>query len=145
MSEHASQPEHDPEAGEPVEAHGTTTDLNVGLIVTIGIVSVLLLFVAVFGTQAWFRFEVQQERQRKVVDQPRPAAMRSLDEQAQFQLEGPPQWTSKEQGLASVPIGTAIEGYVGWQQRGEPALPEAEAGSPGTAPAPAGTQPAATQ
>ncbi|MEX2388860.1 MAG: hypothetical protein WD534_13360, partial [Phycisphaeraceae bacterium] len=41
-------------------------DVNVPLILTIGVISSLLLIVIVIGIQAWFHFEAYHERARKV-------------------------------------------------------------------------------
>ena len=47
-------------------------DINVRLLTLMGIVSTILIVALVVATQAWFRYEFQQENRRKYVEQPFP-------------------------------------------------------------------------
>lgn len=64
---------------------GQERDLNVPVILTVGIISTVLLVVIVVGIQAWFKYEQQLEFQRKVVDRPHPRLV-ELNNAAQSQL-----------------------------------------------------------
>jgi hypothetical protein len=113
----SDQPQNEAEAHEFEDTEPrppSIRDLNAPLIVTIGVVSVLLLIVAVVGTEAWFRYEMHQERQQKVVNQPF-TELQQLNEQQRQILTGPPQWQDRENGLVSVPIDQAMETLI--QQR----------------------------
>lgn len=45
-------------------------DINVKLLSLMGIISAILVYALVVATQAWFRYEFQQENQRKYVQVP---------------------------------------------------------------------------
>ncbi len=45
-------------------------DINVKLLVLMGILSTILVIALVVATQAWFRYEFQQENNRKYVEVP---------------------------------------------------------------------------
>jgi len=121
------------EAGDGEPAPLSIRDLNVPLILTIGVVSVLLLLVAIFGTQAWFNYEVQQEFEKKVVNQPF-AELEALNAQQEQTLNGPPAWQDREQGVVSVPIDQAIDRFVAErrQERSPPSTEGAERGAQGS-------------
>jgi type II secretory pathway pseudopilin PulG len=107
-------PEHDNQATESAEADvapPSIRDLNVPLILTIGIVSILLLIVIIVGTQAWFRYEVRQEFEQKVVQQ-EFEALQSLNREQRQRLTGPAQWEDPQAGTVSVPIDQAIDRLV---------------------------------
>lgn len=53
-------------AGESHESQGW--DVNVPLIVVVGLISTILLVVTVIGVQAWFRYEKNRELQVKVIE-----------------------------------------------------------------------------
>lgn len=46
--------------------HGTTRELNLATISFVATVFVLLLIVIVAGSTAWFRYEFEQQRQRRI-------------------------------------------------------------------------------
>jgi len=45
-------------------------DINVKLLVLMGIISTALVVSLIVATQAWFRYELAQENQRKFIDVP---------------------------------------------------------------------------
>ena len=118
---------HEPEAPEADEpAPPSIRDLNVPLILTIGIVSVLLLIVAIIGTQAWFTHEVKQERQKKVLSQPFPELdgdmnVTELNRQQEQVLQGPAAWKDRSKGIVTVPIDQAIDRFVAKSQQSDQA------------------------
>lgn len=62
-----------------------THDVNMPVIVTIGVISVLLLIVIVFGTVAWYHHERQKEWEAKVLERDNPQ-LRELNRQAEARL-----------------------------------------------------------
>lgn len=62
-----------------------TGDLNVPLIVTIGLVSCILLIVIGLGTVAWYRHELRLEQWTKVIERENPA-LRELNLEAEARL-----------------------------------------------------------
>ena len=85
--EHPPHAHHDP-TDVPADAHASDgQDINVPLILTIGIISTILLVVIVIGTQAWFRYEQQLEYQQKVIQQRDPQLV-ELSNRAQSRLRG---------------------------------------------------------
>jgi len=110
----SEEPKDEVEAHEADDAHPrppSIRDLNVPLILTIGIISVLLLIVAIVGTEAWFRYEMHQEREEKVVQQPF-TELEDLNQQQTRLLRSGPAWQNKEKGVVSVPIDQAMQRYI---------------------------------
>lgn len=62
-----------------------TRDLNVPLIVTIGLISCILLLVIGIGTVAWFRHEMRQEQWAKVIERENPE-LRQLNLEAEARI-----------------------------------------------------------
>lgn len=90
--------------------HGTPGGLNVQVITVVGIVSVLLIIVAIFSVQAWYyRFEqsfVEQTQFRE-----RPAQVQRYQNHEQRRLTEP-RLRDPERGLAAIPIDRAIDLYL---------------------------------
>ena len=116
MSEHADD-HNQPTDDEP--APPSVRDLNVPLILTIGVVSVLLLLVAIFGTQAWFNYAWQQEYEKKVINQPF-TELNEMNQAQQQTLTGPAKWQDRQQGTVAVPLDQAIDRMVATQGKGQP-------------------------
>jgi hypothetical protein len=119
---------HENHDADDAPAPPSMRDLNVPLILTIGIVSVLLLFVVIVGTQAWFNYEAQQEFEQKVVRRGFDSLdgqvdVAELTRQQQQKLTGPPSWRQTQAGkaVATVPIDTAIDYFVQQQAQTRPA------------------------
>jgi len=111
MTAHPDNPEHD-------EEHRGTGDLNIPLILTVGAVSVILLLVSVWGTQAWYEYETRLEFQRKVVSQPFEQ-LQQLERQQEQELRNGPAWVDQEAGLVEVPVEQAMAELVNQQRQGD--------------------------
>jgi hypothetical protein len=82
-------------------------EVNVPLILTIGIVSGIMLLVIIIGTQAWFQSEEQAELAQKAVEFPHQAL---LDLQGQQRANiNSYHWVDKKKGVVTVPIGLAMQ------------------------------------
>ena len=87
-------------------------DINVKLLALIGIVSAILLFALIVSTQAWFRYEFQQENQRKYVEVPFPE-LAELKESQLSALNAAPHYADPaEKDRIIVPIDTAMRGVI---------------------------------
>ncbi len=86
-------------------------DINVKLLALMGIVSAILVFSLVVATQAWFRYEFQQENQRKYVDVPF-AELVDLQESQRSALNADPHYADAEKDRVIVPIDMAMRGVV---------------------------------
>ncbi|MFA9477584.1 hypothetical protein ACERK3_04670 [Phycisphaerales bacterium AB-hyl4] len=85
-------------------------DVNVPLILTIGVISSILLIVIVVGIQAWFHFEAMQERERKVYEV-HDRELVELNTRQRNRMETY-RWVDDEQQRAAVPIDQGIEMYL---------------------------------
>lgn len=90
-------------------------DVNVPLILTIGVIGSLLLIVTVVGVQAWFHFESYQERQRKVYEV-KDRELVTLQTAQRERLQGS-RWMDEQQQRASVPIDDAMQMYLQRQEQ----------------------------
>lgn len=109
-----------------------TQDINVPLLTTIGVIGTILLVVIVIGIEAWFRWEVIQEEQAKVIN----VTNQELDQLTQGQLANLAggKWASPDQTRGSMPIDDAMTAVVEMYGQASPQAP-----SPAS---PAQTQPA---
>jgi hypothetical protein len=92
-------------------------EVNVPLVLTIGIVSAILLLVTVIGTQAWFQSEQQEEQMLKSEEAaaragslqlPDPSFTELKDEQKQA-LAAKPHWVDeKKKDRVTIPIREAM-------------------------------------
>lgn len=108
-----------------------TQDINVPLLLTIGVIGTILLVTIVIGIEAWFRWEVIQEEQVKVIN----VSNQELDQLTQSQLANLTggRWTAG-QTRGSMPIDDAMNTVVEMYSQASPQAP-----SPAS---PAQTQPA---
>jgi len=87
-------------------------DINVKFLALMGIVSAILIFSLIVATQAWFRYEFQQENQRKYVEVPF-AELAELKESQLTALNADPHYADpEEKDRVVVPIDMAIHGVV---------------------------------
>jgi hypothetical protein len=94
-------------------------DINVKLLALMGILSTILVFALVIATQAWFRYEFQQERQRKFIDVPF-AELVELKESQLAQLNAPEHFADPaERDRRVIPIDDAIDAMVKKYGQGE--------------------------
>ena len=82
-------------------------EVNVPLILTIGIVSGIMLLVIVIGTQAWFQSEEQAEFATKALEYPHQALI-DLQTQQRTNINSY-RWVDKKNGVVTVPIGLAMQ------------------------------------
>ena len=82
----------------------TTRDLNVGLIVIVGLISCVLFFVLVVGTEAWFKYEQGKERMRKQIDVP-SVELDAMEAEQLANLRGEP----GPEGQPRLPIEQAMQ------------------------------------
>ena len=82
-------------------------DINLPVLATIGVISVILVVVSVVGVQAWFRYAFQQEYEAKVFSQP----YTELEQQKQQQEANliVYRWVDQKNQIAAIPIDKAIE------------------------------------
>jgi len=84
-------------------------DINVKLLVLMGIVSAILGVSLVVATQAWFRYEFAQENQRKYVDVPFPE-LAALKASQLAGLNAEPHYADPvEKDRLVIPIGEAMD------------------------------------
>lgn len=93
-------------------------EVNVPLVVTIGIVSGILLLVIVIGTQAWYQAEEQSEIALKAAEAAERAptedfpnkSFAALKAEQQDNLSAKPHWVDpKTKAAATIPIAQAID------------------------------------
>lgn len=90
--------------------HGTPGGLNVQVIAVVGIVTVLLIVVAVFSVQAWY-FRFQQSFVEQTQYRERPAHVQRYLQHEQRRLNEP-RLRDPERGLAAIPIDRAMDLYL---------------------------------
>ncbi len=90
------------------------SDMNLPLILTIGVVGTILVFVVIVGIEAWFYAQQQQERLTKSLAVRNPALVDGQVQQLR-NLEGY-RWVDQATGVAAIPIDRAmaltVEGYA---------------------------------
>jgi hypothetical protein len=93
-------------------------EVNVPLVVTVGIVSGILLLVIVIGTQAWYQSEEQSEIALKAAEAAQRAptndfpykTFAALKVEQQGNLTAPPHWVDpKTKAAVTIPIDQAID------------------------------------
>lgn len=85
-------------------------DINIPVVLTVGVVSVLLLVVVVLGAQAWFSYQKELERQRKWAVPPVIREMVSLQDLRSAQLASLTKyaWADANQQAVVIPIDQAM-------------------------------------
>ena len=82
-------------------------EVNVPLVVTIGIVSGILLLVLVIGVQAWYQSEEEAEEAQKAVEYPNNALISlKTDQLANINTY---RWVDKKGGVVTIPIDLAMK------------------------------------
>ncbi|MEX2673249.1 MAG: hypothetical protein WD294_14185 [Phycisphaeraceae bacterium] len=90
--------------------HGTPGGLNVQIITVVGIVTVLLIVVAVFAVQAWY-FRFEQAYTQETVYREVPAQVQRYREHEQRRLTEA-RLRVPEHDLAAIPIDAAMDLYL---------------------------------
>ncbi len=91
-------------------------DVNVPLILLIGVISGLLLLIIAIGAQGWYYYEAARERQVKVYEgQYRDLV--ELRQQQQQRLETL-RWVDEDRTRAAIPLEQAFDRYL--EQQGQP-------------------------
>jgi hypothetical protein len=85
-------------------------EVNVPLILTIGIVSGIMLLVIVIGTQAWFQNEEQSEIAAKAMEFPHQGLI-DLQNGQRANINSY-RWVDQKNGVVAIPIGRAMEVMV---------------------------------
>jgi hypothetical protein len=85
-------------------------EVNVPLVVTIGVVSGILLLVVVIGVQAWYQSEEQSEMAAKEKDFPNIALMDLKTTQAAAINTW--RWIDQKKGVIAMPIEQAMQEMV---------------------------------
>jgi len=82
-------------------------EVNVPLILTIGIVSGIMLLVIVIGTQAWFQNEEQSEMAAKAMEFPHQDLI-ELQNGQRANINSY-RWVDQKNGVVAIPIGRAMQ------------------------------------
>jgi hypothetical protein len=88
-------------------------EVNVPLVVTIGIISGILILVSVIGTQAWYQSE--EENQIAIVSHEadeRPAPenwLKGIQEKGKAAIDGQPHWVDQKNGVVAIPVSEAMD------------------------------------
>jgi hypothetical protein len=82
-------------------------EVNVPLILTIGIVSGIMLLVIVIGTQAWFQNEEQSEIATKALEFPHQGLI-DLQSGQRANINSY-RWVDQKNGVVAIPIGRAMD------------------------------------
>lgn len=85
-------------------------DINLPVLITLGVVTTLCVVVTVIAVQAWFSYEMDLEFKEKVVDQPYLEYQQQKYEQEANLLEWA--WRDREQRIAKIPIDQAMNEIV---------------------------------
>lgn len=83
------------------------SDMNLPVIVTIGVVGAVLIFVMVFGIQAWFFAQQREEMATKSLARQNPALVDNRMRQL-TNLDGY-RWVDQKAGVVAIPIDRAME------------------------------------
>lgn len=90
--------------------HGTPGGLNVQVIAVVGIVSVLLVMVAVFSVQAWYyRFEQDLRERTEYRESPRNVERHRALQQQRLNVA---RYRDPERDLVAIPIDAAMDLYL---------------------------------
>jgi hypothetical protein len=82
-------------------------EVNVSLVVTIGVISGILLLVVVIGVQAWYQNEEDIEFARKEVEFPNDALI-SLQTEQKANINTT-RWVDKKNNVVAIPISQAMK------------------------------------
>jgi hypothetical protein len=97
------------------------SDMNLPLILTIGVVGAILVFVLIIGIEAWFYAQQQEERQAKSLMVRHPMLLDNRIQQLR-NLEGY-RWVDQANGVVTIPLDRAmaltIERYAAEGQEAE--------------------------
>ncbi len=85
-------------------------DLNIPVIATVGVVSVVLTIASVFAVQALYFTFANREEQRKIVEAPTADSDSRLAEQEARLVRY--SWVSRENGTVTIPIEQAMKFIV---------------------------------
>jgi hypothetical protein len=101
-------------------------EVNVSLVVTIGVVAGILIIVCVIGVQAWYQNEEQAEMAVKAVEFPNYALISlKTDQLANINTY---RWVDKKNGVVAIPIDLAMKVMVRTQGNFPSTQPSADAG-----------------
>jgi hypothetical protein len=101
-----------------------TSDMNIPVLATIGVTSVILVVVIVLGAQGWIRTQTAREYEAKVVNQPN-LALQNLNSAAESHLTEY-RWIDRDNNIAAIPLNEAMREVVRrYGQGGELAQHEA--------------------
>ena len=109
-----ANPEPAPVESVEQKAELNTRDVNLSLIVVLGVTSSVFILVIVVALQAWFYHWQDQLHEERVVSVPSAELEQTVAEE-QIRL-GTYDWVDRDEGTVRVPIGVAIELYAQQQQ-----------------------------
>ncbi|MEX2214735.1 MAG: hypothetical protein WD768_11435 [Phycisphaeraceae bacterium] len=93
-------------------------NINIPLIVTVGIISSVLLFVIIVGLQAWFNNELEDERDIKFAGHTN-WKLKDIQLEAQARIDSY-RWADQQNQRATIPIDDAIRMTVDkYAQKGQ--------------------------
>jgi LytS/YehU family sensor histidine kinase len=87
--------------------------INIPLIVTIGIVSGIVLLVLIVGTQAWYEDEVDTEAAAKALEFPNKALI-DMKSQQKANIETA-RWVDRKNNVVAIPVEDAMKIMVATQ------------------------------
>lgn len=88
--------------------------MNIPVIVTVSLVTIVLVLLSVVGTQAFFRFEQEKINRVRVIEAPNDD-LDQLNNQQLAEIQRY-RWVDREKGLAAIPIDRAMELYAEQEQ-----------------------------
>jgi hypothetical protein len=107
-------------------------EVNVPLVATIGIVSVVLLVVIVIGTSAWYLAADQEVTASNFEEYPDQSVI-TLQSSQLMRINSPAHWLDADHKVAAIPIDQAMQVVIATQGNVSVAAPAAQ-------PAPAGSK-----
>jgi hypothetical protein len=107
-------------------------EVNVPLVATIGIVSVILLVVIVIGTSAWYLAADQEVAAENFDMYPDQAAL-TLQNSQRMRINSPAHWMDADHKVAAIPIDQAMQVVIATQGK-------VSVTGPATQPAPEGSK-----
>ena len=90
-------------------------DVNVPLILLVGVISGVLLLILAIGAQGWYYYEATRERQAKIYTGV-PADLLELRAEQQGRLETL-RWVDEDQTRAAIPLEDAFDRYLEQQDQ----------------------------
>jgi hypothetical protein len=103
-------------------------EVNVPLVATIGVVSVILLVVIVIGTSAWYLAADQEVEAENFDKYPDQSAI-TLQSTQLMRINAPPHWADADHKIAAIPIDQAMQVVIATQGNVPVAAPAAQPGS----------------